>query len=160
MEDNRRSGNAFSWVGWLIFFLLIFGSSFLPPIAHWLSQQTGVSITPSMLIAGIIGASVLISIASSVVQAVNQGREANDTRLPTGQPPTIQPPSLPKPNAYMPPSTLNDAQIRQRALSEQELPPPPQFEPIINPRILTFGIVGVIVIGGFFGLVLLVASGI
>ncbi|PDW03634.1 hypothetical protein [Candidatus Viridilinea mediisalina] len=160
MEDNRRSGNAFSWVGWLVFFLLIFGSSFLPPLAHWLSQQTGVSITPSMLIAAIIGGGVLISIASSVIQAVNQGRDSNETRLPTELPPDFQAPSLPTSSTPLPSSTLSEAKLKQRALGEQKLPPPPQFEPIISPRILAFGIVGLIVFGGLFGILFLVASAI
>jgi hypothetical protein len=42
---------------------------------------------------------------------------------------------------------------------EQRLPGPPRFEPIIDPRILGFGILGLFVFGGFFLVVLLLAGG-
>ncbi|RRR71657.1 MAG: hypothetical protein EI684_11300 [Candidatus Viridilinea halotolerans] len=168
MQQSRRnkSGNASSWLGWLIFFLLIFGSNFLPPIARWLTQQTGVSVTPSAIIAGVIGLSVLVSVATTLFQAVNRGREANETRLPTSLPTsiptntTVPPPLAPSTSMRLPSATMGEAQIRQRALGEQKLPPPPQFEPIINPRVFALGLVGLLFFGGCFGLLLLVAGGI
>lgn len=45
MQQNRRGGGS-GWFGWVIFLFLIFGTRFLPPVANWLSQVTGLSITP------------------------------------------------------------------------------------------------------------------
>jgi hypothetical protein len=39
------------------------------------------------------------------------------------------------------------------------LPGSPQFDPIINPRILTFGIVGLVLLGGAFLAILAIAGG-
>lgn len=165
MQSNRRSSGG-GWIGWVIFFVLIFGSRFLPPVANWLSQVTGIAISPQIMIAVIIGGGVLISVMSSLIQTVNKGRESNDSRLPTTMlppPPSSSSPSAPMqlpPSTRMPPPMSTDQALRRLGMSKQELPPPPGFEPIINPRILTFGIVGLLVLGGFFFLALLAAGSI
>jgi hypothetical protein len=162
MQSNRRSGG---WIGWVIFFVLIFGSRFLPPVANWLSQVTGIAISPQIMLAVIIGGGVLLSVMGSLIQTVNQGRQSNDSRLPT----TLSPPSAPSsPSApmqlptstRMPPPMSTDQALKRLGMSKQDLPPPPGFEPIINPRILTFSIIGLIVLGAFFFLALLVVGSI
>lgn len=163
MQQNRRGGNG--WVGWLIFVVLVFGSRFLPPVANWLAQVTGLPITTPILIGAIVGLGVVVSIVGSVLQDVNRNRGANDTRLPTGMPPTTPPrtTSPPRPSAgpprspSQPPRPGRPTQLRQPS-GEQRLPGPPRFEPIIDPRVLTFGIIGLVIFGGFFFVALLLSG--
>lgn len=169
MQQNRRSGNG--WIGWLIFIVLVFGSRFLPPVAAWLTQVTGLPISTPVLIAVIVGLGVVGSIVGSVLQEVSRNRGANETRLPTGLPPstppqTIAPPrptsTPPRPTSAPPRPTgarpTGGAQQARVQSGEQRLPGPPRFEPIIDPRVLTFGIIGLVIFGGFF-LVALLLSG-
>ncbi len=148
MQQRGRGGN--SWIGWVIFVLLVFGSRLLPPVAAWLSQATGLPITTPMLIAVAVGLSVVGSVVGSVARSVGKARASSETRLPTMT--TLPPPSstsaprmsqLPRPSSGAnPPPRLPSGQ--------QQLPGPPRFEPIIHPRVLTFGIIGLLVIGGLF----------
>lgn len=161
MQQNRRSGGT-GWLGWVIFIVLIFGSRFLPPLANWLSQQTGIPISPGALVATIIGLSVALTIVSSVIGEINRNRPQGDTRLPTGQPPAGRAPVVPPPQPPpQPPTTLRTPSLPRPSRlpsGEQRLPPPPRFEPIIDPRVLTFGIIGLVVFGGFFLAVLLLSG--
>ncbi|MCG8352675.1 MAG: hypothetical protein MI924_33330, partial [Chloroflexales bacterium] len=57
----------------------------------------------------------------------------------------------------MPPGGME----RSRAgsdISSQKLPRAPQFEPIVDPKILSFGILGVLVLGGFVFVVFLLSG--
>jgi hypothetical protein len=89
-----------------------------------------------------------------VVRSVGRSRQS-DTRLPTGGPPLPPfagpagpaiPPSASLPRPYLP------------ASGDGRLPSAPRFEPVINPKILAFGIVGALVLAGaallIFGLLL------
>lgn len=163
MQQNRRGGNG--WVGWLIFIVLVFGSRFLPPVANWLAQTTGLPITTPILIGAVVGLGVLLSIAGSVVQEINRNRGANETRLPSGLPPSPPPPTLapPRPTGAPPrpittPSRSSRPTQMRSPTGEQRLPGPPRFEPIIDPRVLTFGIIGLVIFGGFFFVVLLLSG--
>jgi hypothetical protein len=165
----QQSGRGNSWIGWLIFIFLVFGSRFLPPLANWLTQVTGVTVTPPMLIVAVIALSVVGSIVGAVARQAGRARSANDTRLPT--PPTLSPPSdmgsprlgqpsrpaappaqtqLPRTSTRLPPARLPSG--------EQRLPTPPRFEPIIDPRVLTFGILGLLALGAFLLVVLFLAG--
>jgi type IV secretory pathway VirB6-like protein len=167
MQENRRKSGG-GWIGWVIFFVLIFGARFLPPLANWLSQVTGVAISPQIMLAVIIGGGVLISVVSSLIQTINQGRQANETHLPTSMsspssPPYSSPtptraPSSPPTSMRIPPPMSTDQALKQLGMGNPKLPAPPRFEPIINPIILTFGVIGMIVLGIFFFLAL-VATG-
>lgn len=155
-----QSGRGNSWIGWLIFIVLIFGGRFLPPVAAWLSQVTGLPITVPTLIIAVIALSVVGSVVSSVARQVGKARGPGDTRLPTTV--TMAPPSSPSspPPASMrppPPSSAPSLPSPRLPSGEQRLPGPPKFEPIIDPRILTFGILGLLVLGGAF--VVLLALG-
>lgn len=166
---QRKRGN--NWIGWLIFIVLVFGSRLMPPLAAWLSQVTGLAITPPMLIAAVVGLGVLASVLGAVGRGLGQARSSSETRLPTttALPPTLSgapqrpsapprpiTPSSPPPAAPRMPSTnLPPARLPS---GEQRLPGPPRFEPIIDPRILGFGILGLFVFGGFFLVALLLAG--
>lgn len=162
MQESKRGGGG--WIGWLIFFFLVFGSNFLPPVASWLTQVTGIPISAPMIIVGMIVLSVVWSVASSVITQVLRSRGANESSLPP--PPTMAPPSArsapppsrpapPPPTIRLPPpSSAGGLQRPRLKAGEQRLPGPPRFEPIIDPRILTFGIVGMAILGVFFVVVL------
>lgn len=160
MQQNRRGGNG--WIGWLIFIVLVFGSRFLPPVANWLAQTTGLPITTPLLIAAIVGIGVVGSIVGSIMRGVSSNRDASETRLPTGQPPaaptlpprTITPPTAPP----LPRSSSSNLPSARPRPNQQPLPGPPRFEPIIDPRVLTFGIIGLVVFGGFLLVALLLAG--
>ena len=147
MQQKRRS-DVGSWLSWLIFLLLIFGSRFLPPVANWLTQTTGLPITTPML----IGALVMLSIAVSLISSV--ARRGEQPREPLERPPT--PPSslpdLPPTSSPFPPPAV-EATGKLRDLGPQSVPQPPRFEPIISPRMLIVGIIGL----GFIGLFLFLA---
>lgn len=155
MQQNRR-GNG--WIGWLIFILLVFGSRFLPPVANWLAQVTGLPITTPLLIAALVGLGVVVSVVSSIMSEINKNRPSNESRLPTSpqpmtpsRPVTPLPPSRPSSSTRIPPGL-------SLPTGEQRLPGPPRFEPIIDPRILIVGLVALAILGAFF-LVVLVLSG-
>ncbi|NTU82300.1 MAG: hypothetical protein HGA45_23465 [Chloroflexales bacterium] len=158
MQQNRRGGN--SWIGWLIFIFLVFGSRFLPPIAGWLSQATGLPISVPLIIAAVVGLGVVASIVSSVVQEINKNRDTGQNGLPTGLPPALppRPAAPPTPPARPPSARIEGTAPMSLPSAEQRLPGPPSFEPIINPRVLTLGIIGLVIIGGFFFLALLIAG--
>jgi hypothetical protein len=163
MGQSGRGG----WIGWLIFIFVVFGSRFLPPLANWLSQITGLTITVPMLIGAAVILAVVGSIGSSLARQVGKSRGAGDTRLPT----TLSPPqasatsrtgmpsrpSAPPRPVQLPPSGANLPRPRTPS-GEQRLPGPPRYEPIIDPRILAFGIIGLLFLGGLFFLALLLAG--
>ncbi len=147
MQQKRRS-DVGSWLSWLIFLLLIFGSRFLPPVASWLTQTTGLPITTPML----IGALVMLSIAVSLISSV--ARRGEQPREPLERPPTLPTslPDLPTASSPFPPPAV-EATGKLRDLGPQSVPQPPRFEPIISPRMLIVGIIGL----GFIGLFLFLA---
>lgn len=158
MQQNRRGGNG--WIGWLIFIVLVFGSRFLPPLATWLSQATGLQVSVPMLIASIIALAVVASVIGSIGQSISRNRRSSETRLPTGLPPASSPPTIAPPRAPSAPPVPEPGrspQLRPPS-AEQRLPGPPRFEPIIDPRVLTFGIIGLVLFGGFFFLVLMIGG--
>jgi hypothetical protein len=132
----------------------------LPPVANWLSQVTGLPISTPVLIAAVVGLGVVVSVVSSVLTGVNKGRGADQTRLPTGQQPTPSPAPVAPPTTSSRPPSVGTGGVPRIGLpsGEQRLPGPPGFEPIINPRILTIGIIGLVIFGGLFFLALLLSG--
>lgn len=166
MQQRGRSRNG--WIGWLIFIVFVFGGRFLPPLASWLSQATGLAISPAMLIAGVVGLAVVASLVGSLTRQAGQFRSSNETRLPlppmmspptSGEPPVIMAPrSSQPPAAARLPATTTELSRPRLPSGEQQLPGPPQFEPIIDPRILAFGVLGVLIFGAFLLVTLYVAG--
>lgn len=159
MQDQRK--RKFNWgsaIGWAIFILVIAGGR----LFGLLQSALGANRLPSNLVAYLIGGLVVLSIAVSAVRSVMQasGRRG-DTRLPTGTPASAPQ----RGNAPMPPfgganagnlpaaSRLPQASavpVRRPQVGpkrEAQLPPPPRFEPIVDPRLLIAGLVGLALIG-------------
>lgn len=160
MGNNRGNG----LIGILFFLLIVVGPSISGPIANALSQATGMNIDRSAVMIGLVVLAVLASVVNSLVRRSTRSSGPGAPRMPTPGTPTAprMPPSLPPPgptpriptpptSARMPPPNL--------PTGSSPLPGPPRFEPIVNPRVLLFGVLGVIVFGGFF-LVLLFVSGV
>jgi hypothetical protein len=158
MQRSERGGGG--WIGWLIFFFLIFGFRFLPPVANWLTQVTGTTITVPMLIIAFTVLAVVVSIGSSLVRAAGRSGNAGQPGMPSSLPVPQQPSAPPKPaSSPWPPTTSSTNLPRARLPSGQEqLPKPPRFEPIIDPRIFVTGIAGLVILGALF-LLFLVLTG-
>jgi hypothetical protein len=157
MQRSERGGG---WIGWLIFFLLIFGFRFLPPVANWLTQVTGITITVPMLIIAFAVLAVVASIGSSLARAAGRAGNGGQPGMPPSLPVPPQPSAPPKPaSSPWPPTPPSTSLPRARLPSGQEqLPKPPRFEPIIDPRIFVAGIAGLVVLGALTLLVLVLAG--
>lgn len=152
MGSNRGNG----LIGILFFLLIVVGPNISGPIANGLSQATGMNIDRSAVMIGLVVLAVVASALNNVVRrSMRTGGPATPPpptapappRLPTGPAPRMPPPPT---SARMPPPNL--------PTSSSPLPGPPRFEPIVNSRVLLFGILGVIVFGGFFLIVLFVSG--
>lgn len=168
MEENRRRGGS-GWLGWVFFFLLIFGSRLAPPVANWLSQVTGLNITPS----GVMGTLALLYIGSLIIGPIlgavlrNAGGESDAPTIPqqNSSPsqapfPSAGTPSGPRMSPPSTPQLPRQAPAKLPPITSAKVPGAPRWEPIIDPRILIFGIIGVIVLGGFLLVALLFAGSI
>ncbi len=158
MQRSERGGGG--WIGWLIFLLVIFGFRFLPPLANWLTQVTGITITVPMLIIAFTVLAVVASIGSSLVRAAGRSGDAGQTGMPPSLPVPPQSSTPPEPaSSPWPPTTPASNLPRARLPSGQEhLPKPPRFEPIIDPRILAAGIAGLVILGALTLLVLFLSG--
>jgi hypothetical protein len=166
MEGSRRQ-SSFGWLGWVFFFILIFGSRFAPTVANWLSQVTGLNITAG----GLMGTVAVLYIASlilgPILGTVLRNAGGGDSGAPTipTQPgrspyPTAGGPSAPQMPAPSTPPFPQASTPRLPPMTSAKTPGAPRWEPIIDPRILVFGIIGVIVLGGFLLVALLLAGSI
>lgn len=158
MQRSERGGGG--WIGWLIFFFLIFGFQFLPPVANWLTRVTGITITVPMLIIAFTVLAVVASIGSSLARAVGRSGNSGQPGAPSSLPVPSQPSAPPKPaSSPWPPTTPSTNLPRARLPSGREqLPKPPRFEPIIDPRIFIAGIAGLVILGALFLLVLVLTG--
>lgn len=149
-SNNRKQGKS-KWssvLGWLIFGLVIAWG----PISRLLSQLFGGAL-PSNLFPLIMGGLVILSIVVPAVAALlGKSRLRNDERLPTDPPsqrsrPKPSTPPFQAPREPTVPAPSPQAFVLPRR-SASQLPPPPQFEPLINPKLLALGLVGIILLGG------------
>ena len=152
MQQRRRS-DVGSWLSWLIFLLLIFGSRFLPPVANWLAQTTGLPITTPMLIGALVMLSIVVSLIGSVTRRGEQPREPLERPPTLPTPPPDRPPASPP---LPPPSVKTTGGLRD--MGPQSMPQPPRFEPIMSPRMLLVGIIGLVFIGLFLFLAVLIVG--
>jgi hypothetical protein len=106
------------------------------------------------LIGGLVALSILVSVARSLIQA---SARRGDTRLPTGTPTRTNAPMppfggasastrMPAAPRLQPPAAL-PRQVRLGAPNEARLPSKPRFEPIVNPVVVTVGLVGLVLLG-------------
>jgi hypothetical protein len=143
-ENNKKRGASWSSaIGWLIFILVVAGG----PLLNLLRTALGGTINlPANLLPMLIGGLVALSILVSIVRSLGGSRRSQgDTRLPTGSAP--MPPFGGPAAPRMPPSTAVP-QSTSIASRDQRLPSAPRFEPVINPKILALGVVGVLLLSG------------
>jgi hypothetical protein len=143
-ENNKKRGTSWSSaIGWLIFILVVAGG----PLLNLLRNALGGTVNlPANLLPMLIGGLVVLSILVSVVRSLaGSRRNQSDTRLPTGSAP--MPPFAGPAAPRMPPSTIMP-QSYGSAGRDQRLPNAPRFEPVINPKIVALGIVGVLLLAG------------
>jgi hypothetical protein len=150
-ENNKKRGVSWSSaIGWLIFILVVAGGPLLNLLR---SALGGVVNLPANLLPMLIGGLVALSILVSVVRSLAGSRRGqSDTRLPTGNAP--MPPFAGPAAPRMPPSTRLPQSLAGR---DRRLPSPTRFEPVINPKLVALGIVGVLLLAGaalLFGFVL------
>jgi Na+-transporting methylmalonyl-CoA/oxaloacetate decarboxylase gamma subunit len=136
MERQRKRGGT-NWLGLVIFLVIAFGSPVASFISGLIFQTTGVTVGSSGLAIGMVSL-IVLAVAISTISAAVRGA----ARVNTGSETRV--PSTPTPPPQMGAPT--------------QLPSSPRFEPVINPRILIFGVVGLILFGGIF-LVILAMSG-
>jgi hypothetical protein len=144
MQENKKRGTSWSSViGWLIFILVVAGGPLLNLLRGALG---GVISLPNNLLPILIGGLVVLSMLVSAVRSMaGSRRNQSDTRLPTGN--TPMPPFAGPVAPRMPPSTTVP-QPYSPAGRDQRLPSAPRFEPVINPKIIALGIVGVLLLAG------------
>lgn len=159
-QSKKRGFNIGNWAGVVIFLMVAFGSQILPPLARLITQITGIPISSGTLLAIVLVGAIVIPMFLSVLRSALRGAQRNDTRLPTDVPPvvrreTITPPPLPPSPPYgrvAPPPPPKLEQYRADSdYTSQRLPNAPQFEPIINPKVLGFGVLGALFLLGAFG---------
>lgn len=161
-RDAKRRGSA-SWIGLLIFLLLVLGPQIINAVSRVVSQITGggVTVGPN-IIPVIIGGLILLSVLVAVVRSVAGVGGRGDTRLPTSD--SVRTSSMRTELPKAPPSpyrssasqssTLRKVQQGARIESDytsQHLPGAPQFEPIISGKVLALGILGLMVVALIFG---------
>jgi hypothetical protein len=141
-ENNKKRGVSWSSaIGWLIFILVVAGGPLLNLLR---SALGGVVNLPANLLPMLIGGLVALSILVSVVRSLAGSRRSQgDTRLPTGNAP--MPPFAGPAAPRMPPSTTVPQSPAGR---DRRLPSATRFEPVINPKLVALGIVGVLLLAG------------
>jgi hypothetical protein len=152
-NNKKRGANWSSAIGWLIFILVIAGG----PLLNLLRSALGGAVNlPPNLLPILIGGLVALSVLVSVLRSVGGSRaRQSDTRLPTG---SMPPPPLTGPAGPALPPSASTPRPYTPSGGDTRLPSPPRFEPVINPKILAVGIVGVLLLSGaallVFGLLL------
>ena len=160
-EKKKRGFNLGSVIGPLIFILAFAGGPLLRLLRQVLSGS-GVSLPPNLstLIPIAVAAVVVLSIAIAAVRSIASSR-AGDDRLPTTMSPpqranTPMPPFVGPSAPRMPPAASQPRAftLPTSSQSQSKLPTAPRFEPVISPRVIMFGVVGLVVLGGLFLVVL------
>lgn len=183
MQDQSRpkqkKRNPLSnWIGILIFLALIFGSQISRVLSNVLGQVFGVVVPANTLLFVLIGGLIAFSVLTSIINtAVNAGKP-KETSLPT----SAAPPAPPRPNPP-PASSASSVSSPPRPVRPPSLQPPPNatqwssratsdittssspqikppgFEPIISPKVLAFGILGLLLLGGVFAAAFVLSAG-
>lgn len=154
-EQNERSGRRGNWVGVVIFLLLIIG----PQLVRLLNNVAGnisasiPALNANVLIPALVA---LVVVVTAVVGVIRSFTSARRSRLPS--PPTIEPrPPMQPPR----PSALPTSRFDRSNGSDYDpayMPTPPKFDPIIDPRILGFGIAGLVAFAIVFGALLAITG--
>lgn len=151
---NRRRMNLSSLIGWLIFILVLAGGPIFRLIGRALNGTVNVPANlPILLIGGLVVLSILVSVLRAVGSNVQR---RGDIRLPTTPATPARPMNAPMPPFRGPAGTTINLQSLQQRSARERLPVTPQFEPLINPRLVGVAVVGLLVLGA---LVLVVVFG-
>jgi hypothetical protein len=149
---------------------LVFGSQIFPPLSRWLTQITGVPISTGALYAGAVILGMVVPVLVGAINGLRQRLPSGDTRLPTQLPPPLQPEQTPvrleqipdwmrsnKGPQLGPPPAVGKLPTWMQPNLPSGKPPrigKPQFEPIIDPRIVTMSLVGLGSFGVLFALLI------
>jgi len=157
MQRKRRNSNN-NWIGTLIFLMIVFGSTLSRFIVGVIFGATGVLVDSNLVFIGLIILAVAVSVFGSLARGLGRINSGSESKLPTT--PSIQPPTfgvgLP---SSTPPPTFDAGAALPPQMEQTQLPGSPGYEPVIDPRVLVFGIVGLIVFGIVF-LVILSVTGV
>ncbi|MEI7772502.1 MAG: hypothetical protein WCI67_21110 [Chloroflexales bacterium] len=153
MEPKRKRGGGNNWIGLVIFLVIAFGSPVANFITGLIFQITGQPVSSNLLAIGMVALIVLavaVSVISSVLRSAGGGNTGSETTLPTSASPQASAPPRPSPPPIM-------GGVGQQPT---QFPGSPRFEPVINPRILAIGAIGLILFGGVFLAILALSGGI
>ncbi|MCG8348579.1 MAG: hypothetical protein MI924_12480, partial [Chloroflexales bacterium] len=95
-NDKRKKSGGSSWIGVIIFLLIIFGSQIVGPLSQFIAQisNNAIIINPRTLLPLLILGLVVVSVISSLARALFNASRKNDTYAPTSMPPPSLPSSL------------------------------------------------------------------
>lgn len=141
MNDERK-GPQINWgsvVGWVIFIMVLLAG----PLSGTVRRIFGGALPTNWisLLPFLIGGLVVLSIVVSAVRAYNQSRELRGPTLPRS---SRAPAPPPPPFRGAPPASSNP---RLPSSKSSTVPSSPQFEPLISPRVLAIGVIGLVVLG-------------
>lgn len=81
-QQQKKKGS--NWIGWLIFFILVFGPNIIRPVSQIISQATGGTVNIGVnIIPVIIGILAVGTILTSILRAAVRYSQRNETTLPT-----------------------------------------------------------------------------
>jgi len=158
-EDKQKPRSRGFNIGWLIFLLLAFGG----PVLRWLqgvwaslpasgapgsSLPLGSDVIP-WIVGGVVATGVVVAVLRAVVGG--GGNISPGSPAPPYSPiPQVNRPNIPRSPSFPPaPSSPPPSSASPPYLSgTPQLGGPPRFEPIIDPKVLAFGIVGLLVLAG------------
>jgi hypothetical protein len=156
MQRKRRNSNN-NWIGTLIFLMIVFGSTLSRFIVGVIFGATGVLVDSNLVFIGLIILAVAVSVFGSLARGLGRINSGSESKLPTI--PSIQPPTFGAgSSSSTPPPTFGAGSLPPQ-MEQTQLPGSPRYEPVIDPRVLVFGIVGLIVFGIVF-LVILSVTGV
>jgi hypothetical protein len=149
-EKKKRGSNIGSLVGPLIFILIFLARPLIGLFRNITGGTLSLPANLTDLIPIAVGAIVVITIAVSAVRALGRTRRG-DERLPTDmstpRTPNTSMPPFSGPQAPRLPNTLPARPTKPARLGQASTPATPRFEPILNPRVVIFGIVGLVLLG-------------
>lgn len=139
MADNnseKRGSGLGTLIGWLIFILVIAGG----PILNAISNASGGQLRlPNNLLPLLIGGLVLLSIVVPAIRAIGGAmRNQGEMRTPGSA-------SRPWDSPAHPPASPRSFQLPTR--SNYQVGKKLEFDPVIDPKILGIGIIGLVILG-------------
>ncbi len=173
-DQHKKGKRGSNWIGLVIFLLIIAGQPILNIVSNIVARISNNTVTmPTNILPLVIGGFVLVATLIALVQgARNLSERGTSQQFPTN--PTGRTPeggwkprsdTFKAPSAYTPPRppespytspsglppSLQQRSVKRDDISPQKLPGAPRFEPIVDARVVTFGILGLVFLGIVFG---------